>query len=313
MHQPWGSVLIWLGLKANGFVSWLVVFACLIGTSVFAAIVPEQSAVARGVSVRKFLAEPGYVSAPKNVFIGHTAPQIDVGFTKIHPPQYVIGDSYLGCSCFKLGSKYTRRFLEICVWERALSRNLIREIVAPWQSRPFRGVSADEHVNVKRCRVSTILVMRRNQPSFLSRLAIPSPAQCIKGIGEEYKCPLNRDQRIAVDLVRFPHFSQLSTHGRPLEYAYYDRAQRESSNGESESDHPAFGTYNAVFNFLYIGLHVLARCTLCFLAVWTSWRWTEHLTGWMFLIGLLLYVLAGIVIWHALSVTQTLLDMAVLL
>jgi hypothetical protein len=102
--------------------------------------------------------------------------------------------------------------------------------------------------------------------------------------------------------------AQLIAHRIPLQGAHNNATQGKERNCESEADHPSLGTSNAILNFLYLVLHVLSTCILCFLGVWTIWLWTDHLTGWSPLIALMLYALAGIVVWHGLTLLQKLLD-----
>jgi hypothetical protein len=95
-----------------------------------------------------------------------------------------------------------------------------------------------------------------------------------------------------------------------LQYANYDRTQPEKRNGSRETDHPSLGTFNTVLYALYLGLDFLMGYALCCWGTWIIWRrWrVERSTVWTLFYGLLVYGVAGIVVWHGFSVTQKLLD-----
>jgi len=115
-------------------------------------------------------------------------------------------------------------------------------------------------------------------------------------------------QIVCIDPAIF-HFSQLTAHSAPLEYADYNRAQSEERNSSGKADHGTFRSANALLNVLYLALHVLIGYGLCWLACQRIWQWTG-LFDWTFLGGLLLYLLSGVVIWHGFIVAQKLMDNA---
>lgn len=98
-------------------------------------------------------------------------------------------------------------------------------------------------------------------------------------------------------------------HFTPLKAANYYLTQREKGNRPSEPYHEPFGTLNTVYKVLYLGfVWVFAYGVCCYAGcvMWRRWR-ADRLNFWGVLYGVLLYALAGVVIWHGFTVTQKLL------
>jgi len=101
------------------------------------------------------------------------------------------------------------------------------------------------------------------------------------------------------------HFGQLTIHDMPLQSAHNYGGQCEQGNSGRKPNHKPLGAFHAVTNSLYIVLHGLIGYGLCVLAIWIIWRRLRvgRLTIWSFLQGLLLYLFAGLVIFHGFIVT----------
>ena len=118
---------------------------------------------------------------------------------------------------------------------------------------------------------------------------------------QEYKGSLYGNQRLTTNNSRFAHFSQLATHCVPLEEADEDRDESEEGNRSCEPSHNLFGPSHPAFKIGYAVFILLLAYLCCVRANWVIFRqWDGNALLW----GLLLYGLAGLLIWHVFIVTQ---------
>jgi hypothetical protein len=105
------------------------------------------------------------------------------------------------------------------------------------------------------------------------------------------------------------HLLQLTSHDIPLKNADYNYPESQKHDASSKPNHPFLGSANSILKAMYLACHALLGYGLCVLGVWGIWkRWRlDRLTFHTLLRGILVFVFAGIIVWHGFIVAQKLL------
>lgn len=107
-----------------------------------------------------------------------------------------------------------------------------------------------------------------------------------------------------------PHFSELIFHRVPLQQCCEKLAYSNYNDGASKPDHPLLSRFKSVPKIFYvISDFILAYglCVYCQWRIWLKWR-RGRLRLRTIILGVGLFIIAGLLILHGLSVTQQLLD-----
>jgi hypothetical protein len=92
------------------------------------------------------------------------------------------------------------------------------------------------------------------------------------------------------------HFRQLPPHAIPLEKSNDDSNCRAEGHNPRENKHPPFIFGKPLFKVGYVGILALIAFAICLFALWhIRWNWNRR----GLFVGLLLYSIAGAIIFHA--------------
>lgn len=94
---------------------------------------------------------------------------------------------------------------------------------------------------------------------------------------------------------RITHLFQLPTHNIPLQVGDTYRTNRYKGDEAGKSNHPFFSSINPILKKIYFGLAALLAYGICCYAIWLiHHNWNIR----ALLFGLLLYILAGTLVFH---------------